>query len=150
MSRGYYGEHPFKLKNPRKGTETFTDIVLPGQIEAFQIKESPEGDWNKRLFKALPIINSAFKLKNPRKGTETFYGYGSGDRFYNFQIKESPEGDWNAPTTPEEQKQFDFQIKESPEGDWNAKWMPLCLIFGFWTFKLKNPRKGTETSQLLH
>ena len=62
-----------------------------------------------------------------------------------FQIKESPEGDWNKNDLSQTAAAHeDFQIKESPEGDWNAK------KTNFYTrrikpFKLKNPRKGTET-----
>ena len=44
---------------------------MPPKFPRFQIKESPEGDWN--IFEALnpgDVIKS-FKLKNPRKGTET-------------------------------------------------------------------------------
>ena len=37
----------------------------------FQIKESPEGDWNTKTTYTALINNGAFKLKNPRKGTET-------------------------------------------------------------------------------
>ena len=65
----------FKLKNPRKGTETSLGEGLSGikKVASFQIKESPEGDWNsKRAEFCIPI---------------------------GFQIKESPEGDWNSPYT---------------------------------------------------
>ena len=38
-----------------------------------------------------------------------------------------------------------FQIKESPEGDWNA--VDVARVLGYKDpFKLKNPRKGTETT----
>ena len=60
----------------------------------FQIKESPEGDWNKQA--ALEVKElQAFKLKNPRKGTETTLPMASMLLWF-FQIKESPEGDWNS------------------------------------------------------
>ena len=36
----------FKLKNPRKGTETISIQSLRVMRKYFQIKESPEGDWN--------------------------------------------------------------------------------------------------------
>ena len=64
---------------------------------AFQIKESPEGDWNDRDAGVVESINlkGTFKLKNPRKGTETY------DNNISFCMRQ--------------------------------------------TFKLKNPRKGTET-----
>ena len=48
----------FKLKNPRKGTETI--IVLAIKIiikEFFQIKESPEGDWNKPWVHLIPFLD---------------------------------------------------------------------------------------------
>ena len=60
----------FKLKNPRKGTEINTSNVLMAIERIFQIKESPEGDWNTYIYQE--------KEGRP-----------------NFQIKESPEGDWN-------------------------------------------------------
>ena len=60
----------FKLKNPRKGTETARSEIEQFWL-AFQIKESPEGDWN------------------------IWYLAGGGAMTGNFQIKESPEGDWN-------------------------------------------------------
>ena len=37
----------------------------------FQIKESPEGDWNLLLIDYSNFLTETFKLKNPRKGTET-------------------------------------------------------------------------------
>ena len=61
---------PFKLKNPRKGTETKEKPLLDGFLKSFQIKESPEGDWNFLLKLGLDDVKI-------------------------FQIKESPEGDWN-------------------------------------------------------
>ena len=61
----------------------------------FQIKESPEGDWNLKFLLLCLVLVPAFKLKNPRKGTETYpLLYNRSYRFF-FQIKESPEGDWN-------------------------------------------------------
>ena len=88
---------------------------------AFQIKESPEGDWN-------------FSHQS-----------GLGAWVSNFQIKESPEGDWNTWERIVFLRKIYFQIKESPEGDWNrdlgeGKYRPPMP-----SFKLKNPRKGTET-----
>ena len=61
----------------------------------FQIKESPEGDWNCRSEMPLELTLS-FKLKNPRKGTETMNAHKLILQDLDFQIKESPEGDWNA------------------------------------------------------
>ena len=63
----------------------------------FQIKESPEGDWNTNNGSPKNTSPpSSFKLKNPRKGTETIL------------------------------------YRESKPG--------------YEAFKLKNPRKGTETT----
>ena len=39
-------KQPFKLKNPRKGTETDIANLVEYRSLVFQIKESPEGDWN--------------------------------------------------------------------------------------------------------
>ena len=65
-------------------------------VRSFQIKESPEGDWNYFLIQ---------KFLN---------------RLWAFQIKESPEGDWNPVSVASVVGGFSaFQIKESPEGDWN-------------------------------
>ena len=64
-----------------------------------------------------------------------------------FQIKESPEGDWNLQHQRKCDGILDFQIKESPEGDWNAL-MQKVTGHGGGPFKLKNPRKGTETLSL--
>ena len=86
----------------------------------FQIKESPEGDWN-----TSPL--------------------GSRGRVQIFQIKESPEGDWNVAKTSVCFHLSPFQIKESPEGDWNNRMMGEKEYIKY-SFKLKNPRKGTETS----
>ena len=62
----------FKLKNPRKGTETFYNpFGYSDDASIFQIKESPEGDWNDLINEGLAGIEKTFKLKNPRKGTET-------------------------------------------------------------------------------
>ena len=86
----------FKLKNPRKGTETdYLDPEIAYLGFNFQIKESPEGDWN--------IVEKIRKLL----------------ALSDFQIKESPEGDWNHFGKRAYQPLCCFQIKESPEGDWN-------------------------------
>ena len=139
--------NPFKLKNPRKGTETSIWIYRIHRSRHFQIKESPEGDWNV----SLPLVSLVPV----------------------FQIKESPEGDWNVYSRSEycgNEKAFKlknprkgtetillaffagllsfFQIKESPEGDWNV----LFRVFPAspFPFKLKNPRKGTETKLIYY
>ena len=89
------------------------------QQRNFQIKESPEGDWN-RITRRQKQKVETFKLKNPRKGTETEKPYGRENASRSFQIKESPEGDWNEHCFAQESTPtFFFQIKESPEGDWN-------------------------------
>ena len=63
-----------------------------------------------------------------------------------FQIKESPEGDWNDIFVWVSQRlELYFQIKESPEGDWNLMIKINDIEATTKTFKLKNPRKGTET-----
>ena len=113
---------PFKLKNPRKGTETiFLSMVVP-ILWSFQIKESPEGDWNRAPPDSLREREDTFKLKNPRKGTETSANKLLPDLMGPFQIKESPEGDWNRASQPRERLLIaSFQIKESPEGDWNLR-----------------------------
>ena len=83
----------FKLKNPRKGTETNVfPHRKPSQV-AFKLKNPRKG--TETAFSGGRCWhNLAFKLKNPRKGTET-----AGDEaelaemVIIFQIKESPEGD---------------------------------------------------------
>ena len=112
----------FKLKNPRKGTETFTHEPVPISQEAFKLKNPRKGTETSILIFFEKNL-SPFKLKNPRKGTET--------RYCNNQIILDTV----------------FQIKESPEGDWNIK-MTRQKKRREKTFKLKNPRKGTETSTL--
>ena len=89
----------------------------------FQIKESPEGDWNSQVSPGEWVHNS-------------------------FQIKESPEGDWNLYTTKEKLDLESFQIKESPEGDWNMLLSLSQPLKPLHAFKLKNPRKGTETKTI--
>ena len=67
-----------------------------GLVEIFQIKESPEGDWNIDLYSHCLKMSRSFKLKNPRKGTETVRKKKKKKLLLlRFQIKESPEGDWN-------------------------------------------------------
>ena len=45
LTTEYVGFLTFKLKNPRKGTETLAEVGLIGAPHrVFQIKESPEGD----------------------------------------------------------------------------------------------------------
>ena len=112
----------FKLKNPRKGTETYNKTCNKFLDCFFQIKESPEGDWNDFLIGLINVYDS-------------------------FQIKESPEGDWNIRDEALGiNSGNDFQIKESPEGDWNAVLIERSEEYKS-SFKLKNPRKGTETIQ---
>ena len=138
----------FKLKNPRKGTETFARLLSLNAELNFQIKESPEGDWNQVDMVAV-VGCSSFKLKNPRKGTETSFPKTDIHLPLNFQIKESPEGDWNRST------RFSyimmggaFKLKNPRKG--TETLLPLLGLYGcFPPFKLKNPRKGTETSKLL-
>ena len=69
-------------------------------IYTFQIKESPEGDWNKNKKFYGNSRQLSFKLKNPRKGTETSSFLETYNFKLDFQIKESPEGDWNSLGTP--------------------------------------------------
>ena len=92
-----FAPYSFKLKNPRKGTETPNSLLPDRKTVCFQIKESPEGDWNEK------------KGRRSRKKTKK-----------HFQIKESPEGDWNLSDMSAELGRSPFQIKESPEGDWNS------------------------------
>ena len=94
--------YSFKLKNPRKGTETL-HFATAGQRQG------------------------SFKLKNPRKGTETSeLSEKLNIALTDFQIKESPEGDWNASEPALQGLSHNFQIKESPEGDWNLLRL-VCL-----------------------
>ena len=91
-----------------------------------------------------PLIGT-FKLKNPRKGTETAITIKFDSLLVDFQIKESPEGDWNRLLGCQQGPVLQaFQIKESPEGDWNLD-SNIQTILSLFPFKLKNPRKGTET-----
>ena len=70
--------------------------MLDLSISHFQIKESPEGDWNLQVHESGWRLIGTFKLKNPRKGTETLFHFLLAKKIKsNFQIKESPEGDWN-------------------------------------------------------
>ena len=88
--------------------------------DAFQINESPQGDWNCRI-------------------GETTY------KDIDFQINESPHGDWNDSTAGRfDRGRNSFQINESPQGDWNATKIKEQST-GLFAFKLTNPRKGTET-----
>ena len=135
----------FKLKNPRKGTETSEDLKKKQNGFYFQIKESPEGDWNVEHLGIVVDVHRAFKLKNPRKGTETRCQQRNQIRIkVSFQIKESPEGDWNSISSPFSIAGLVFQIKESPEGDWNANIFGPRRVALVWVkhFQIKESPEG--------
>ena len=135
----------FKLKNPRKGTETLVQlhVMTFHKLGAFKLKNPRKGTETRQCRHHQTLI-AAFKLKNPWKGTETFIQTITHDRSNVFQIKESPEGDWNRYGPKAAACFVVFQIKESPEGDWNNPIMQSATA-KHKAFKLKNPRKGTET-----
>ena len=86
----------FKLKNPRKGTETSTvKAKKPVGLGSFKLKNPRKGT-ETYFFLPKRLQPNPFKLKNPRKGTETYGRCHIQEDHWHFQIKESPEGDWNA------------------------------------------------------
>ena len=116
----------FKLKNPRKGTETFQLTRLAEPQQVFQIKESPEGDWNPFVGAGLILeIFQAFKLKNPRKGTETVKSLEVTRAADTFKLKNPRKGTETTFIDSSPLLILAFQIKESPEGDWNFLWRLL-------------------------
>ena len=62
-----------------------------------------------------------------------------------FQIKESPEGDWNIiPETPAKSQEETFKLKNPRKGTETTIKCKRSYNSSS-AFKLKNPRKGTET-----
>ena len=91
----YFNGNAFKLKNPRKGTETTQPAPTPSFLDpSFKLKNPRKGTETSYIQSGSPAL-SPFKLKNPRKGTETFDLSARSRTSCHFQIKESPEGDWN-------------------------------------------------------
>ena len=82
----------FKLKNPRKGTEIGIKPTTLSSIPVFQIKESPEGDWNELVKYLEATIARPFKLKNPRKGTEILEGVNKKVDEESFKLKNPRKG----------------------------------------------------------
>ena len=81
---------PFKLKNPRKGTETFEDNPQRDSIKPFKLKNPRKG--TETLLKSVAIGALTFKLKNPRKGTETLYDEGFWNIRKPFKLKNPRKG----------------------------------------------------------